>query len=98
MEIEFIGDDPSNRFGHTITPIGKDRAILFGGAVANNGKNQSTQESTLSLETPTSASTTFFVGKNWKTQGINLPIGQPIVLLQLITFVMFLVAHRVEDN
>jgi len=26
------------RFGHTITPIGKDMAILFGGAVGDTGK------------------------------------------------------------
>ena len=25
------------RFGHTITPIGKDKAILFGGAVGDTG-------------------------------------------------------------
>lgn len=27
------------RFGHTITPIGKDRAILFGGAVGDTGNH-----------------------------------------------------------
>jgi hypothetical protein len=26
------------RFGHTITPIGKDKAILFGGAVGDTGE------------------------------------------------------------
>ena len=35
---QFTGDSPSARFGHTITPIGKDRAILFGGAVGDTGK------------------------------------------------------------
>jgi len=25
------------RFGHTITPIGKDKAMLFGGAVGDTG-------------------------------------------------------------
>lgn len=33
----FGGDNPKARFGHTITPIGKDRAILFGGAVGDTG-------------------------------------------------------------
>ena len=28
------------RFGHTITPISKDKAILFGGAVGNTGKSR----------------------------------------------------------
>ncbi len=27
------------RFGHTITPIGKDKAMLFGGAVGDTGKS-----------------------------------------------------------
>ena len=35
---QFIGDNPLARFGHTITPIGKDKAILFGGAVGDTGK------------------------------------------------------------
>jgi protein phosphatase len=29
------------RFGHTITPIGKDKAMLFGGAVGDTGKYSS---------------------------------------------------------
>ena len=37
-KVEFKGDNPSARFGHTITPIGKDKAILFGGAVGDTGK------------------------------------------------------------
>ena len=36
-KVEFKGDNPSARFGHTITPIGKDKAILFGGAVGDTG-------------------------------------------------------------
>lgn len=35
-ELGFTGDSPKARFGHTITPIGKERAILFGGAVGDN--------------------------------------------------------------
>lgn len=35
---EFQGDSPMARFGHTITPIGKDKAILFGGAVGDTGE------------------------------------------------------------
>lgn len=38
-KVEFKGDNPSARFGHTITPIGKDKAILFGGAVGDTGIN-----------------------------------------------------------
>ena len=36
-KVESKGDNPSARFGHTITPIGKDKAILFGGAVGDTG-------------------------------------------------------------
>ena len=35
--VEFVGDSPGARFGHTITPTGKDKAILFGGAVGDTG-------------------------------------------------------------
>lgn len=35
-ELGFTGDSPKARFGHTMTPIGKERAILFGGAVGDN--------------------------------------------------------------
>jgi hypothetical protein len=35
--IDFTGDNPQARFGHTITPISKDKAILFGGAVGDTG-------------------------------------------------------------
>ena len=37
--VEFVGDSPGARFGHTITPTGKDKAILFGGAVGDTGTN-----------------------------------------------------------
>lgn len=40
--VEFTGDSPQARFGHTITPISKDKAILFGGAVGDTGTPQST--------------------------------------------------------
>ena len=37
MQKSFIfgGDSPQARFGHTITTIGKEKAILFGGAVGD---------------------------------------------------------------
>jgi protein phosphatase len=35
--LEFTGDNPQPRFGHTITLIDKHRAILFGGAVGDTG-------------------------------------------------------------
>ena len=37
-DIEATGDIPQERFGHTITPIGSQKAILFGGAIGNSGK------------------------------------------------------------
>ncbi len=37
-QIGFGGENPQARFGHTITPIGKERAILFGGAVGDPNK------------------------------------------------------------
>lgn len=36
---QFGGDSPQARFGHTITPISVDKALLFGGAVGDNGTN-----------------------------------------------------------
>jgi len=46
-KVEFGGDSPGARFGHTITPIGKDKAILFGGAVGDTGKYLITGDSFL---------------------------------------------------
>jgi protein phosphatase len=37
-KIQFLGDNPQPRFGHTISMIQKHRAILFGGAVGDTGK------------------------------------------------------------
>ena len=36
-DTHWVGDSPQARFGHTITPIGKERAVLFGGAVGDTG-------------------------------------------------------------
>jgi hypothetical protein len=36
-KVDFSGDSPQARFGHTITPIGKDKALVFGGAVGDTG-------------------------------------------------------------
>ncbi len=44
--VEFTGDSPQARFGHTITPISKDKAILFGGAVGDTGTNILNKENT----------------------------------------------------
>ena len=30
------GDDPQNRFGHTITQVSPTKAVLFGGAISSN--------------------------------------------------------------
>lgn len=37
-DYSFGGDSPQARFGHTITPIGNQKAILFGGAVGDSNK------------------------------------------------------------
>jgi hypothetical protein len=52
------------RFGHTITPIGKDKAILFGGAVGDTGTYSSTKANTSSQETLLYATTIIRDGKN----------------------------------
>lgn len=36
-KLDFTGDNPQPRFGHTVTFIDKHRAILFGGAVGDTG-------------------------------------------------------------
>lgn len=36
-DFSFGGDILQARFGHTLTPIGKDRAVVFGGAVGDTG-------------------------------------------------------------
>lgn len=36
-DFSFNGDNLDARFGHTITPIGKEREIIFGGAVGDTG-------------------------------------------------------------
>ena len=38
-DYSFGGDILQARFGHTLTPIGKDRAVVFGGAVGDTGSN-----------------------------------------------------------
>lgn len=38
------GDSPQKRFGHTLTPISKTRAILFGGATCCDGPFRITGE------------------------------------------------------
>ena len=58
-KVEFKGDNPSARFGHTITPIGKDKAILFGGAVGDTGTFLPIKENMSSLETLIFAISTF---------------------------------------
>ena len=36
-KVEVTGDIPSPRFGHTLTMVSPDKAILFGGAVSISG-------------------------------------------------------------
>ena len=61
------------RFGHTITPIGKDKAILFGGAVGDTGTLLFTQANMLSQATLSSATTIKNDGKNSNLKEIHLP-------------------------
>ncbi len=44
---EASGDIPPPRFGHTLTMCGKNKAILFGGAIGDSGKFIITNESYL---------------------------------------------------
>jgi len=37
-KIEATGDIPLPRFGHTITVVNPDKAVLFGGAIGDTGK------------------------------------------------------------
>ena len=62
--MEFIGDSPGARFGHTITPIGKDKAILFGGAVGDTGTRADTQANMSLRGTLSSVTTTSKSGKS----------------------------------
>ena len=39
-EIKTNGDTPTPRFGHTFTPVSKNKAVLFGGAVSLAGNHQ----------------------------------------------------------
>ena len=36
-KVEVTGEIPSPRFGHTLTMVSSDKAILFGGAVSISG-------------------------------------------------------------
>jgi hypothetical protein len=72
------------RFGHTITPIGKDKAILFGGAVGDTGTHSSTQANTLSQATLSSATTTISDGKNSNPKE-TLPPTEPHMLPSVST-------------
>lgn len=38
------GDIPVSRFGHTLTMCGKNKAVLFGGAIGDSGKFVITNE------------------------------------------------------
>ena len=75
-KVEFKGDNPSARFGHTITPIGKEKAILFGGAVGDTGTISLIKASTSSLATPFFATTPSSNGRNLTTMACLPPTGQ----------------------
>ena len=37
-KVKVSGEIPAARFGHTLTPISKTKAVLFGGAIGDSGK------------------------------------------------------------
>ncbi len=47
QKIKSVGDIPSARFGHTLTMIGQGKAILFGGAISENGRFSITNDTFL---------------------------------------------------
>ena len=38
QKVKAVGEIPLARFGHTLTLLGQGKAVLFGGAVSDNGK------------------------------------------------------------
>ena len=44
QDVQFTGDIPPPRFGHTLTMVSQDKAVLFGGAVSISGMNLFIQE------------------------------------------------------
>ena len=44
QQIETFGEIPSPRFGHTITAVSKNKAVLFGGATGDTGRYSITGE------------------------------------------------------
>ena len=95
---EFGGDNPSARFGHTITPIGKDKAILFGGAVGDTGTLLTIKESMSSLETPFSATLSSKNGKNSTAKATRPPTEQPTGLYPSTTSSTSLEEPSEEEN
>lgn len=35
-KVKCMGEQPSARFGHTLTMVSKSKAVLFGGAISEN--------------------------------------------------------------
>jgi hypothetical protein len=44
QDVQVSGDIPPPRFGHTLTMVSQDKAVLFGGAVSISGINLFIQE------------------------------------------------------
>lgn len=95
---DFAGDNPSARFGHTITPIGKDKAILFGGALGDTGKYDRIQESTSSQEIPFYATILYENGRNLIITEYPQPTERLTAPSQSITSFTFSGGLSVEDN
>lgn len=91
--VDFAGDSPQARFGHTITPIAKDKAILFGGAVGDTGTPHPTQANTSSLATPSSATILFVDGGNSTAMAHLPPTVLPTQPSPSITFSSYLEEH-----
>ena len=45
--LDLLGEKPSARFGHTVTPITKTKVLLFGGATGDSGKYTITNDTFL---------------------------------------------------
>ena len=98
-DFSFIGDNPQARFGHTITQIGKDKAILFGGAVGDTGSNNNLIKANTELqEIPIFVNS---YAKNLESCNVKVchhPIGLPMLQSASKITCIFMEGHLVEDN
>lgn len=91
--VDFTGDSPQARFGHTITPIAKDKAILFGGAVGDTGNPSFIKANMLSQGIPFFVTTLSANGANSTVMGRLLPTALHTPLSLSITSSSYSGAH-----